>query len=194
MPDDIVAIADIAFCYCVNLASITLPDGLCNIGDGAFAECSALTNMMIPASVTNVGDFAFQDCVNLLNIHFAGNPPEVNASAFFEFDFYSGSYEIPAIIYFVSSATGWSNSLAGLPTKPWLPAIQIDINYAVDLNAPAFEIDWASGQTVVVDACTNLANPRWQSVHTNTLTGGTSYFSDPQWTNYTSRFYRLRSP
>jgi hypothetical protein len=26
-----------------------------------------------------------------------------------------------------------------------------------------------------------------------TLTGGSSYFSDPDWTNYPGRFYRLRS-
>ena len=31
-------------------------------------------------------------------------------------------------------------------------------------------------------------------VGTNTLTAGSSYFSDPQWTNHPSRFYRLRSP
>jgi len=31
-------------------------------------------------------------------------------------------------------------------------------------------------------------------VRTNTLTGGASYFSDAQWTNYPSRFYRFRSP
>jgi hypothetical protein len=29
---------------------------------------------------------------------------------------------------------------------------------------------------------------------TNTLTGAASYFSDPQWTNYRSRFYRVRWP
>jgi len=29
---------------------------------------------------------------------------------------------------------------------------------------------------------------------TNTFTGGSSYFSDPQWTNYPARFYRLRAP
>jgi hypothetical protein len=40
-------------------------------------------------------------------------------------------------------------------------------------------------------------NPRaqiiWTSVATNTLAGGSSYFSDPQWTNYPGRFYRLGS-
>jgi hypothetical protein len=31
-------------------------------------------------------------------------------------------------------------------------------------------------------------------VQTNTLTGGSAYFSDPQWMNYPGRFYRIRSP
>jgi hypothetical protein len=46
----------------------------------------------------------------------------------------------------------------------------------------------------VVDACTNLSNPEWQPMKTNTLTTGSAYFSDPQWTNYPNRYYRLRSP
>ena len=47
---------------------------------------------------------------------------------------------------------------------------------------------------VVVEASTNLANPIWSPLATNTLTSGSSYFSDPQWTNYPGRFYRLRWP
>jgi hypothetical protein len=47
---------------------------------------------------------------------------------------------------------------------------------------------------VVVEACTDLANAVWSPVGTNTLTGGSSYFSDPQWTNYPARLYRLRWP
>jgi hypothetical protein len=46
----------------------------------------------------------------------------------------------------------------------------------------------------VVEASTNLANPIWIPVGTNILTGGSSYFSDPQWSNYTSRFYRFGPP
>ncbi len=48
--------------------------------------------------------------------------------------------------------------------------------------------------TVVVEACKNMANPIWFAVSTNTLTGGSSSFSDPDWANYPARFYRLRSP
>jgi hypothetical protein len=49
-----------------------------------------------------------------------------------------------------------------------------------------------SNLIVVVEASTNLVD--WQPVQTNTLTTGSAYFSDPQWTNYPSRYYRLRSP
>jgi hypothetical protein len=46
----------------------------------------------------------------------------------------------------------------------------------------------------VVEACTNLSSPAWQSLLTNTLASGSCYFSDAQWTNSPNRFYRLRSP
>jgi hypothetical protein len=46
----------------------------------------------------------------------------------------------------------------------------------------------------VVEAATNLGNPAWIPMSTNTLTSGSSYFSDPEWTNHPARFYRLRSP
>jgi hypothetical protein len=60
-------------------------------------------------------------------------------------------------------------------------------------NQFGFTIAGASGSVVVVQASTNLANPGWVPVSTNTVVGGTSFFSDPQWTNYPSRFYRLQA-
>jgi hypothetical protein len=46
---------------------------------------------------------------------------------------------------------------------------------------------------VVIEACSDLANPAWSAVGTNTLTSGSSFFSDPEWTNAPARFYRIRS-
>ena len=66
--------------------------------------------------------------------------------------------------------------------------------FGVQSNAFGFIISWATNLPVVVEACTNLANHSWSPVHTNALTGGWSYFSDPQWANYPGRFYRVRSP
>ena len=47
---------------------------------------------------------------------------------------------------------------------------------------------------IVVEACTNLANPLWIPVATNALSTGTNYFSDAQWTNFPDRFYRVSKP
>jgi hypothetical protein len=54
-------------------------------------------------------------------------------------------------------------------------------------------VNWASGVTVVMGAATDLAGGAWTALATDTLAGGSFYFSDPAWTNYPSRFYRVRS-
>lgn len=69
-----------------------------------------------------------------------------------------------------------------------------DTSFGVRTNQFGFNISWTSGMTVAVDACTNAANPVWTAIQTNTLVTNTLYISDPQWTNYPTRFYRLRWP
>ena len=59
-------------------------------------------------------------------------------------------------------------------------------------NQFGLKITGSSGLVVVVEACTNLARPSWSVVATNRI--GWSYFSDPDWTNFPARFYRIRSP
>jgi len=76
----------------------------------------------------------------------------------------------------------------------WNPQVQNDASFGVQNNRFGFNITGTSNLVIVVEASTNLANPIWSPVATNTLTGGTSYFSDPQWTNYPGRFYRFSSP
>jgi hypothetical protein len=66
-------------------------------------------------------------------------------------------------------------------------------SFGVHTNFFGINIAWASGMVVTVEACTNLANPVWIPVSTNTLTNGSSYFTDLEWANHRSRFYRLRS-
>jgi hypothetical protein len=74
---------------------------------------------------------------------------------------------------------------------------QVQTSYAglgVRTNQFGFTIAGTCNTVVVVEASTNLANPTWSPLGTNTLIGGWWYFSDPQWTNYSSRFYRLYWP
>ncbi len=74
---------------------------------------------------------------------------------------------------------------------------QMQTSYAspgVRTNQFGFTITGTSNLVVVVKASTNLANPNWSPLATNTLASGSFYFSDPQWTNFPSRFYRLYWP
>jgi hypothetical protein len=100
-----------------------------------------------------------------------------------------------AVVYYLPGSTGWGTTFGSPPltTMLWLPQMLTnDGSFGVQTNQFGFNISWASGQTVVVEASTNIIS--WQPVQTNTLKTGTTYFSDPQWTNYPGRFYRLRSP
>jgi hypothetical protein len=165
----------------------TVPNGVTSIGNFAFSDSDNLSSVKIPGSVTNLGVSAFEDCENLTSLYFIGNAPVADATAF--------NYDSNTIVYYFSGSTGWSATLAGVPTALW--NLQVPTNpgsIGVQANQFGFKITGTSNLVVVIEGCTNLSNPDWQPVRTNTLTGGSSYFSDPQWTNYPGRFYRLFSP
>ena len=99
--------------------------------------------------------------------------------------------------YYLPGTTGWGafSANTGVPALLWNAQIQTGgVGFGVPANPFAFTITGNSGLVVVVEACTNLANPVWSPLQTNTLTGDPVYFSDPQWTNYTCRFYGLGVP
>jgi hypothetical protein len=93
---------------------------------------------------------------------------------------------------------GWSSTFAGIPTAQWsLPyplILQNGPGFGIQSNQFGFTVSWATNLSVVVEASTNLASPGWQPLQTNTLTNGSFYFSDPNWTNFPGRFYRISSP
>jgi hypothetical protein len=64
----------------------------------------------------------------------------------------------------------------------------------VQTNGFGFNIDWANGMTVVIEASTNPTAPVWLPLQTNTLTADSLFFTDPDWTNHPARFYRVRWP
>ncbi|HEY5481078.1 MAG TPA: leucine-rich repeat protein, partial [Verrucomicrobiae bacterium] len=141
----------------------------------------------IPDTVTSIGDYTFQGCTSLGGVYFQGNAPSAGSFMFV------GAGNLT--VYYLPGTTGWGSPFDGITAVVWMPQIQTsDGSFGVRMNQFGFTITWASDLVVVVEACTNLANPLWSPVGTNTLTNGSSYFSDPQWTNYPSRLYRLRSP
>jgi len=186
LPDGLTSIGSFLFYGCSQLTNVTIPNSVASIGDGAFSSCTSLPSIVIPAGLTNIS-YSFVDCGQLTKMYFKGNPPLNDYWEFF------GAKNVT--LYYLPGKTGWStfSPLSTCSTAPWLPAMQTGTaSFGLPTNQFGFNLNWASGQTVVVEASTNLMN--WQPVQTNTLATDSSYFSDPQWTNYPGRFYRLRSP
>ena len=65
--------------------------------------------------------------------------------------------------------------------------------FGVRTNCFGFNVAGISNLVVVMEACTNLAKTNWVPLRTNTLGAAPVYFSDPKWTNYPGRFYRVRT-
>jgi uncharacterized repeat protein (TIGR03803 family) len=57
-------------------------------------------------------------------------------------------------------------------------------------NGFGFNLSGMAGQTVVIEASTNLTS--WTPLLTNSLLTGCFYFNDPASTNFAQRFYRAR--
>jgi hypothetical protein len=176
--------------------AVTIPGAInglavANIGESAFSNCTSLASVTIPNSVAGIGAGAFSDCTNLTSLYFQGNAPSFGAAVF---ESPIGVWD-PATIYCLAGTTGWGANVAGLPTALWTPAVQIsDAGLGVRTKQFGFTINGPGGLTVVVQASTNLANPTWSPLATNTLTSGSASFSDPQWKNYPLRFYRVAVP
>jgi hypothetical protein len=100
-----------------------------------------------------------------------------------------------ATVYYLPGTTNWGATFGVLQTALWRPQIQTaDATFGVHNNQFGFNIAWASGMNIAVDACTNLTNPDWVALQTNSLSADTFHFSDLEWTNYPGRLYRIRWP
>jgi hypothetical protein len=177
------SIGDSAFQFCYSLTSITIPNSVTNLGFSIFYNCSSLTNVVIGSGLTSIGFQVFSYCYSLTGVYFTGNAPAMDSDVFDD--------DSAATAYYLPGTAGWSATFDTLPTALWLPQI---VASGVRTNQFSFYLDWAGGQTVVVEGCTNLSHPAWSPLQTNQLVGSSWFFSDAQWTKYPNRFYRAISP
>jgi len=183
VPDGVTAIGNAAFSHCYGLTAVTMPNGLASIGGGAFNWCTSLPSLTIPSSVTSIGVGAFSWCTNLTALRFRGNAPSAGSDVFYADD--------RATVYYLPGKTGWGATFGGRPTALWRPQALMSGVFGGQFG---FTIDWAAGQTVVVESCASLATPGWSPIATNTLSSDVTTFNDSRWTNYNQQFYRLPSP
>ena len=179
---------------CTGLTNVTIPDSVTNIGDYAFADCSSLSSVQIPRSVISLGVQAFAQCASLTNVYFEGNAPAVSVDQYA----WPGGIDVSE-----APPTRWDITCREPPVRvcrrcspgcPWFcgplrwrPTMAVLGCEAINLGSLS---TGPAGTTVVVEAATNLADPVWYPLQTNTLSSGSFYFSDAQWTNYPTRFYR----
>jgi uncharacterized repeat protein (TIGR03803 family) len=197
IPNGITNVGSYAFDSCRSLTSVTIPDSVISIGDSAFEDCSGLTSVTIPSSVTRIGGAAFAYCTGLTGAYFQGNAPTLVSPVIFDdgYPVFVFSGDNNATVYYLPGTTGWGTTFGELPTALWNPQVQTsDPTFGVRTNRFGFNIVGTTNIPVAVEACTDLANPAWSLLQTCTLTNGSIYFSDLQWTNYSNRFYRIRSP
>jgi hypothetical protein len=166
-----------------------VPAGVTRIGGDAFTFTPRLINVTLPSSVTNVSIHAFTGSTGLEGLYFSGNTPSLAGAPL-------GLLGVESTtVYYLPRATGWSLTFGGCPTALWQPYVRInDDSFGVQTNGFGFNIDWANGMTVVIEASTNPTAPVWLPLQTNTLTADSLFFTDPDWTNHPARFYRVRRP
>jgi hypothetical protein len=180
IPDTVVSLGDYCFASCTNLQSVIFGARVSQIGQLAFAY-AAFVSATIPASVTNIGRAAFQ-FAPLLSMCFAGDAPTVDNS-------FLGNFFLT--IYYAPAANGWGSSLAGRPAVPW--TVSNSGNTAGVVGGQfGFTVTGPFGAPFVIDASTNLLD--WSPVSSASLNGSGYRFSDPQWSSFNRRFYRVRMP
>jgi hypothetical protein len=213
IPAGVTTLGDMAFAWAASLSGISIPAGVTRIPGWAFNSCDSLTAVSISDTVASIGYLAFGYCRSLASVTFGRNVVDITDSAFegcylLQAAYFAGNvpslgghvfdYDNNLTVYYLPGTEGWGPTFGDRPTALWtLPNPLILSNgpgFGVHTNGFGFIISWATNIPVVVEACTSLSNSNWSPVATNTLTDGTACFSDPEWTHYPARLYRLRSP
>ena len=176
-----------AFYGCTSLTNITIPDSVTYIGNSAFEDCTSLATVTLGTGVTDIRHEAFSSCSSLTGVYFRGDAPCIANDAFDDDD--------NATVYYLAGTRGWGRRFGGLPAVLWGgPVTATAAGIGVRGHRFGFNVAGTTNIPIVVEACTDPTRPHWTAVGTCNLTNGLIYFSDPAWTSYPARFYRLRAP
>lgn len=194
IPRGITTLGDHAFSSCESLATVQIPPGVTNIGNYAFAFCPSLQQIGIPASVGWLANTAFHLCPGLTGLYFSGNAPALlNQTSNSDPGAFYGTPNV--VIYYAAGAEGWESTFGGRPTVLWNPVLSTTAGgFGAQSGRFGITIISANDLVVVVEVAGALDASDWIALGTNTLTGGSFYFEDPEWAGHPARFYRLRSP
>lgn len=178
--DGIKEIGNQAFIGCDALTNIVLGANLEIIGTWAFYMCSKLEHIIIPERVTTIERDAFASSPLLTNIYFNGDcPTYVSASAF----------QSDVLLHYRFNKSGWHAADLGFSTTLWRAKIETD-SICLAENELRFYYNGPPNDTAIVQISTNYAK-NWINVHTNILSSASSEFTDINYPNNKSCFYRI---
>ena len=185
----IVYMATATFDNCTRLAQVHIPESLTAISPLAFALCQSLTNVTLPPSVRYIGRFAFMSCTNLAGVFCQGDAPVAQDGE----QVFENSSNVT--VYYFPGTSGWGTTLGGRPTALWNAQPQTsDGSFGVRQNQFGFNVAGTADIPLVIEATADLSAAAWMPLQSYKLTNGLLYFSDPQWQDYSKRFYRIRPP
>jgi hypothetical protein len=172
-------------CPKARLGTLIVPDGVTTVTDGAFSR-SGLSSVIFPKSLNYIDLDAFVQSLTLNSVFFSGQAPTVQAT-FEQTDSFT--------VYYLPGNTGWGSSFGGRPAVLWNPTLQVgNASSSAGTNGFRFNVDGTKDLPIVVEASTSLTDSTWVPLQTSTLTSGLVSFYDREWTNYPTRFYRIRAP
>jgi hypothetical protein len=173
--------------------SYLVPNYITHIGANAFIY-DGITNVIIGNNVTDIQSTAFYNCYQLVSATLGRNVSYLGAQCF------GFCPELVTVTFVGGISVGFLDyPFAGsdfvtfnVVTQPLISNLS-----ALPTAHPGgfgFRVNWASGQSVVVEVCTNLGSPLWTPIQTNILTDSVLDFTDSRAVDLKSQFYRVLSP
>jgi uncharacterized repeat protein (TIGR03803 family) len=93
-----------------------------------------------------------------------------------------------------TAVNGGSNAAGVIFGLTVLPQILSDGRFGIQTNAFGFDFTGISNQTAIIERSRSLFQPVWSPLQTNWLIGAPLYFSDTNFSQTPSAFYRISTP
>ncbi|MBQ2263830.1 MAG: leucine-rich repeat domain-containing protein [Oscillospiraceae bacterium] len=81
--NNVTAIGEDAFYYCIKLKSVTIPEGVIDLIGGVFCYCVELESVVLPSTLKTIGENCFYSCTALKDITLPEGLEKIGAYAFF---------------------------------------------------------------------------------------------------------------
>ncbi len=185
LPSSVTALGQDAFYGCTGLTFLSLDAALARVGDEAFFGCTGLERVQFTGGVGTLADGVFGACTSLSGVYFLCDEPELDTGE----DLFTGAGEVT--VRYLTAVSTWGSTFGGAPVEEWCP--EPTAGDVVE-GAFQFDVEWADGQSIRVQASSDLEVPVWTDVASYVISNGACQVRDTNWVGEAIRYYRIVSP